>query len=1643
MSQDEYIDYSCSTPLERLARDVQTKLRSWHIVGGSDRHISFHRQKSSRGVERCASFRGIESDRHVSFHRQKSSRGIERCASLRGIERCASFPIDYGTESKEATNDTVPIRPMTAMNKTAYAKVTESNTPLRNAGGGVMLIRSEKLKLVITPPNSLHHPEDRVTVELELCLWDGPPVTSTPFMRQHIQHTQCGQSIPLSLRTYRTPENNNKEVLDNDLISNLSSLLGIGQHLTLCPSNESSLTSLLQSTIEALIILNYASGKKGGDALRRRKTLSPSDCSSIYSNMKPQDQVTMHSTALHSLSGQLQMALNLALSDSDCRIPSFGIWGLYHPSDTTNNGLGTKREYLMAVPDWMNGGSFLQLAEELNPCCALLHHLNRSEEEEKTQKQHMERKRDGNSSNDGEGSTGQRPSPRRQSSLRVNTRTAQLEASSSQSFSSLMSPSALIQNVINKSLASSKTRNSKRLYLPAFLMGYCHSGPAIMAKGATFAIHVVPPGISCPIHCTTLNSLGKLLLQHSPPPPPAVNAKTEAKALTSSGSHTNLPNLIPQEKAQVVKDSAKVEVVWARHKYTWSKLFELQQLKGLTANGRVREDHSLATMNVWTCGLPWRRSCDIDAFAEAGGSQSEPSPSIMKYQNKCREQALKMLHRAILLSTDKENNGEIEPLWGPVDDPLLSVCIMVTWTSNSKDGKNSMEENVLPASSSTEPVSSLLTLPICIRSQKTLSSQDVLEMENSLLSTIFNPLAVPSSDFLLSVKTDPHAAATSLSAQNRIILAALIRVSSLEPDVLLAHLSKDSILQGIHDRQDANNVAADLMKNARIGRLTRKLVDVMDWESMAKMVSNEEPDFEQKLDKIVKEIMYGPEMRGYPTPPDDTSETPSSNGGIAFDFPKAAAPGRMLSVFFSCMPRLLWPHTMTRLWLKFVTELRMRWERRESLQNLGKVKGLDSQAIGRKLYNGETGDVMHEHHQTIGHSAKNFSFVHSSEPNPNLNECVISQQLQVFNIGVETMIAKENEILRKEMLAQETKQEEINESSDQDGEQIDNNWCAKSEAATEVRGNTRIGHKASGNGNFQPGIQEGWCAKSEAATEVRGNIAGKKTSGTGDSQITASTTTASGVNSFSLFTPHQPINSMENIDENEDFDSDSVRSADSQNLPMMFDPRLNKFRPISDIDDNNSGHIILNKQPKELDMQSSSTGTGDFFDAFTTIETDTYDNGSRYAVSSEGNSPPEILDDFDYDFIPFEEPGVNVAKVLKREGARCPVMGVQLCASGDQLYAPFLQRPDPITDKLILERRNLLSAALLGSSSSTSVRNRLELVQRFEKPKLKSDMSAFKAANPGAVFQDFTGWYGNPENPLQQFKDETSSCTTDEVFQSIDMKCANEEAEEARFVLDSTREFWSNAWDETLPIPASEQNPLFDAFSTVEMLLMSFEDMHPAFLVNQIMAVHFAMTYFVLSSSKPVCRLDLVDCSLQRLSRTIETVLEMLNKDLMEGLMHQVSAASTDGGSACSFSPITPATLTACEQLCDQIVGVENLLSRATSLLSKFSGDSSLVQRVLQKSDGYRLSATSHDSRSGILKEIQCQQQRNSGSSTVCMDDIPFPSVREYILRNSDDCNPCQLTVSIGGTHGLEKGGTNSTMGGLVLALNKCVSGIK
>ena len=49
--EEEYTDYSCSTAIESLSRDVETVLRTWHVDRGSDRHVSVGKRRSSQDPE--------------------------------------------------------------------------------------------------------------------------------------------------------------------------------------------------------------------------------------------------------------------------------------------------------------------------------------------------------------------------------------------------------------------------------------------------------------------------------------------------------------------------------------------------------------------------------------------------------------------------------------------------------------------------------------------------------------------------------------------------------------------------------------------------------------------------------------------------------------------------------------------------------------------------------------------------------------------------------------------------------------------------------------------------------------------------------------------------------------------------------------------------------------------------------------------------------------------------------------------------------------------------------------------------------------------------------------------------------------------------------------------------------------------------------------------------------------------------------------------------------------------------------------------------------------------------------------------------------------------------------------------------------
>ena len=441
------------------------------------------------------------------------------------------------------------------------------------------------------------------------------------------------------------------------------------------------------------------------------------------------------------------------------------------------------------------------------------------------------------------------------------------------------------------------------------------------------------------------------------------------------------------------------------------------------------------------------------------------------------------------------------------------------------------------------------------------------------------------------------------------------------------------------------------------------------------------------------------------------------------------------------------------------------------------------------------------------------------------------------------------------------------------------------------------------------------------------------------------------------------------------------------------------------------GAIAESPEEEQHSRSRDSTSKDEYHDA----------NEGRSTFGSIGTDEGSVTDRMDYT--------TSVTQRQNRRGARCPVQDVSLVASGDQLYAPYLQRSDPLTDDIILERRMMLSNARSPTSKKIKVSDRIEIAHRLQKPKLLSDMRAFQAANPGAVFTDFVNWYGNPGNPLDDYADETFT-TKGANEQSLDPRQFStavklDNASEAIQILTAMRDFWSATWDEATPCPAAEQEPLFDAFTTVEMILDSLETMHPASLVNQILAVNLSLAYFTLmASAGDTLHIGMVTSSLKDLRKATERALLLLSRDVTYGTSSRLNVPEDHLERLPRHASLE--AIRACDTACNALSLAEASIVRAMSILHKFPRQYELGQNMLRRADGEPIVLESPEGRSGILHAIHKQQDTDATH--------PVPSLREYILRNTDDENPCQLCVRFG-DRGSE--GVRDQDGVAMLALTK------
>lgn len=387
--------------------------------------------------------------------------------------------------------------------------------------------------------------------------------------------------------------------------------------------------------------------------------------------------------------------------------------------------------------------------------------------------------------------------------------------------------------------------------------------------------------------------------------------------------------------------------VWAaRHVFSWDKK---------TNNNSQRR----------SSGSQWRRKVRIRRDEHRSYEVQEAEA----YHLECRQVGLGLIQ--IAARSSDEN-----PLWGPVDDPVLSLHACATWNSPLAECKNE-KVNVgnLPSSGAHIPI---LQLPL--KAKVTMGDEDMKEMEQAIASSLLDPCRP--STFTLHVNLDPETTEACLAATQRCILAALIRASTLPRETLLSHLVDKAVISG-WDTEAGDHIARSVAARASADDATLALVEAMDWKNaVATMID------QTRAEERVQFCMDNRHQLAFPSPPDQLS------GIFHIDdwkgFLKSAPPARLVSLLFVQMANVRSPPSMALIWGCFVQELRKRWERRESLPNMGFVPGLDPPA-----------DI----HATkrcfscIGSKANFAAQVNCSEPDPDDGNCLVGQKLQVCQHG--------------------------------------------------------------------------------------------------------------------------------------------------------------------------------------------------------------------------------------------------------------------------------------------------------------------------------------------------------------------------------------------------------------------------------------------------------------------------------------------------------------------------------------------------------------------------------------------------------------------------------------------------------------------
>jgi len=180
-----------------------------------------------------------------------------------------------------------------------------------------------------------------------------------------------------------------------------------------------------------------------------------------------------------------------------------------------------------------------------------------------------------------------------------------------------------------------------------------------------------------------------------------------------------------------------------------------------------------------------------------------------------------------------------------------------------------------------------------------------------------------------------------------------------------------------------------------------------------------------------------------------------------------------------------------------------------------------------------------------------------------------------------------------------------------------------------------------------------------------------------------------------------------------------------------------------------------------------------------------------------------------------------------------------------RLYEPCTLDACPLTSDLTQERMVVLSNLHLEPQES-------QLRTLVEHRVLKSDMQAFKAANPGCVLHDFSNW-----RALRPRADKAAASLQDAPAPS-----------------EAAADTWQRIWEEAEPLPAVLQQPLFDFQNMAERVLHYLEHLSNPDIWSQLFCCGVANAIHTLSESPAAEAAPLQD-ALGKLKQDVESLAEI------------------------------------------------------------------------------------------------------------------------------------------------------------------------